>query len=229
MTFARDGAFIHLAAGDGEVWWQAQIAEPVQPDRAGVSKAQWLRRTAEFCQTETVPSAVITATTRLHPAVVFHAVDPVATWHRDRIALIGDAAHPVGAGQGTSMAIEDALVLAAALWAEPTIAAAWKAYDAERRPRIIKLLDAAEDNRDTKKAGPVKRRLQALIMRLFVPFFYEKAIARLQECTPGWPATRMRGRSGLSSGPTERSFSPNEAGRLMPVGVVGHMGGGQCC
>ncbi|WP_050777848.1 NAD(P)/FAD-dependent oxidoreductase [Micromonospora sp. ATCC 39149] len=184
MTFARNDAFIHLAAGDGEVWWQAQIAEPVQPDRAGVSEAQWLRRTAEFYRTET-PSAVIAATTRLHPTVVFHAVDPVATWHRDRIVLIGDAAHPVGAGQGASMAIEDALVLAAALRAEPTIAAALKAYDAERRPRIVKLLDAAEDNRGTKKAGPVKRRLQALIMRLFVPLFYEKATAWLYECTPG--------------------------------------------
>jgi len=28
MTFARNGAFIHLAAGNDEVWWQAQIADP---------------------------------------------------------------------------------------------------------------------------------------------------------------------------------------------------------
>jgi 2-polyprenyl-6-methoxyphenol hydroxylase-like FAD-dependent oxidoreductase len=35
--------------------------------------------------------------------------------------------------------------------AEPTIVAALKAYDAERRPRIVKLLDAAEENRGVKK------------------------------------------------------------------------------
>jgi len=189
MTFARSGAFIHLAAGDGEVWWQAQIAEPVEPHRTGVSDADRLRRTAQLYRAETVPSQVIAATTRLHPTAIFHAVDPVPTWHSDRIVLIGDAAHPVGAGQGASMAIEDALVLAAALQAEPTIGAALKAYDAERRPRIVRLLGAAEDNRNAKKAGPVKRRLQALIMRLFVPLGYEKATAWLYNYTPGLSGT----------------------------------------
>jgi 2-polyprenyl-6-methoxyphenol hydroxylase-like FAD-dependent oxidoreductase len=185
MMFARNGAFIHLAAGDSEVWWSAQIADPVEPDRASVSEAEWLRRTAKLYRAEAVPSAVIAATTRLHPTVIFHAVDPVPTWHGDRVVLIGDAAHPVGAGQGASMAIEDALVLAAALRAEPSIPAALKAYDAERRPRIVKLLGAAEDNRNTKKAGPIKRRLQALVMRLFVPIGYEKATAWLYDYTPG--------------------------------------------
>jgi 2-polyprenyl-6-methoxyphenol hydroxylase-like FAD-dependent oxidoreductase len=179
MTFARNGAFIHLAAGDGEVWWSAQIAEPVEPNRHDVSDEQWLRRTAELYSREKVPSAVITATTHLQPTVIFHAVDPVPTWHTNRVVLIGDAAHPVGAGQGASMAIEDALVLAATLQTEPTIAAALTAYDAERRPRIVKLLDAAEDNRGVKKAGPVKRRLQALLMGVFVPLVYEKATAWL--------------------------------------------------
>jgi salicylate hydroxylase len=183
MTFARNGAFIHLAAGDGEVWWQAQIADPAEPDRTA-AEADRLSRTAELYQHETVPSAVIAAATRLHPTVIFHAVDPVPTWHSDRIVLIGDAAHPVGAGQGASMAIEDALVLAAALRAEPTIATALKAYDAERRPRMVKLLDAAEDNRGVKKAGPVKRRAQALVMRVFVPLFYEKATAWLYSYQP---------------------------------------------
>jgi 2-polyprenyl-6-methoxyphenol hydroxylase-like FAD-dependent oxidoreductase len=46
MTFGRNGAFIHLAAGDGEVWWQEQIADPVEPDRRGVAGAERLRRTA---------------------------------------------------------------------------------------------------------------------------------------------------------------------------------------
>ncbi|MEV1332656.1 FAD-dependent monooxygenase [Micromonospora costi] len=194
MTFARNGAFIHLAAGDGEVWWQAQIADAVAPDRAGVSDADWLRRTAELYRAETMPSRIIAATTRLHPAVIFHAVDPVPTWHSDRVVLLGDAAHPVGAGQGASMAIEDAIVLAAALRAKPTIPAALKAYDDERRPRIVKLLGAAEDNRGVKRAGPFKRRLQAVIMRLFLPLVYERATAWLYDYTPG-----LAGRSTASA------------------------------
>ncbi|GAB4055160.1 FAD-dependent monooxygenase [Catellatospora paridis] len=184
MTFARSGAFIHLAVGDGEIWWQAQIAEPIEPDRHGVPDAAWLQRTKQLYQDEKVPSAVIAATTRLHSPVIFHALDPVATWHSDRTVLIGDAAHPVGAGQGASMALEDSLALAAALQAEPTVATALKAYDTERRPRIVKLLNTAEDNRRAKKAGPLKRQLQAAVMRLFLPLFYEKATAWLYSHEP---------------------------------------------
>ncbi|MDX3130051.1 FAD-dependent monooxygenase [Streptomyces europaeiscabiei] len=187
MAFARNGAFIHLATGDDEVWWSAQIADPVEPDRNGVSDEHWLRRTADLYAKEAVPSAVIAATTHLQPTVIFHAVDPVPTWHADRVVLIGDAAHPVGAGQGASMAIEDALTLATVLRAQPTIPAALTAYDAQRRPRIVKLLGAAEDNRGVKKAGPVKRRLQALLMRVFVPLIYEKATAWLYSYEPGEP------------------------------------------
>ncbi|MEU6202376.1 FAD-dependent monooxygenase [Micromonospora musae] len=192
MTFARHGAFLHLAAGEREVWWSAQVAEAVEPDRDGVTDAEWLRRAANLYRREVVPSSVIAATIALHPVVVMHAVDPVPTWHGDRVVLVGDAAHPVGAGQGAAMAVEDAVTLAAALRAEPTIPAALAAYEVERRPRIVKLLGAAEDNRDAKRAGPVKRRLQALAMRAFVPLFYEKATTwlysyephRLREDTP---------------------------------------------
>jgi salicylate hydroxylase len=160
---------------------------PVEPNRHDVCDEHWLQHTADLYAKEAVPSAVIAATTHLQPTVLFHAVDPVPTWHTDRIVLIGDAAHPVGAGQGASMAIEDALTLATALRTEPTITAALTAYDAERRPRIVKLLGAAEDNRGAKNAGPVKRRLQALLMRVFVPLFYEKATAWLYNHEPGRP------------------------------------------
>ncbi|HEX6353193.1 FAD-dependent oxidoreductase [Actinophytocola sp.] len=187
MTFARNGAFLHLAVGD-EVWWSAQVAEPVEPDRNGVD---WLARVAELYK-EATPSAVLAATTRLQPTVILHAVDPIQTWHTDRLVLIGDAAHPVGAGQGASMAIEDALALAAALRTEPAIPDALTAYDTERRPRIVKVLRTAEDNRGAKKAGPVKRWLQAVMMRVFVPLVYERATAWLYSYEPA----RQRERAG---------------------------------
>lgn len=185
LTFARNGAFIHVVAGDGEVWWSAQIADPVEPDRDGVTEREWLRRTAELYRDEAVPSAVLAATTELQPPVVMHAVDPVPTWHSERIVLVGDAAHPVGAGQGGSMAIEDGLALALAIRDESTIPAALRVYEAQRRPRIVKLLGAAEDNRGAKRAGPLKRRLQAVAMRVFVPLFYERATAWLYAYEPG--------------------------------------------
>ncbi|WP_433048763.1 FAD-dependent oxidoreductase [Dactylosporangium sp. CS-033363] len=173
MTFARNGAFLHVRAGDA-VWWSAQVnaAQFVVEDLAGLFRD------------EAVPSAIIAATAQVHSATPMHVLEPVKTWHSDRIVLIGDAAHPVGAGQGASMAIEDGLALAVCLQAEPTVARALRRYDGERRPRIVKVLGTAEDNRNAKKAGPVKRRMQAAMMRIFVPMFYEKATAWLYSYEP---------------------------------------------
>jgi 2-polyprenyl-6-methoxyphenol hydroxylase-like FAD-dependent oxidoreductase len=83
------------------------------------------------------------------------------------------------------MAIEDGLALALAIRDESTIPAALRVYEAQRRPRIVKLLGAAEDNRGAKRAGPLKRRLQAVAMRVFVPLFYERATAWLYAYEPG--------------------------------------------
>ncbi|WP_432828924.1 FAD-dependent oxidoreductase [Dactylosporangium sp. CA-092794] len=183
LTFGRNGAFIHLLAG-GEVWWSAQVADPRAPERDDVDEAGWLRRAAELYRAEAVPAAVIAASTRLDRTVLMHALDPVPVWRGERTVLVGDAAHPVGAGQGASMALEDALALAAAVAAEPAVPAALRAYETARRPRIAKMLGAAEENRGVKRAGPVRRRAQAVAMRLFVPLFYERATAWLYAYDP---------------------------------------------
>ncbi|MFF4414247.1 FAD-dependent oxidoreductase [Streptosporangium sp. NPDC001559] len=186
MTFARNGAFIHLAADDGTVWWSAQIADPRQPRLDDAVGAGWLRDTAALYRREPVPSAVLAAAVGTHPTVLMHTLGPVPTWYGDRTVLIGDAAHPVGAGQGASMAVEDALALAAALRGQgPSgVPGALARYDAARRPRVTRLLGAARDNREAKKAGPVARRAQAAAMRLFLPLFYDRSTAWLHGHDP---------------------------------------------
>jgi 2-polyprenyl-6-methoxyphenol hydroxylase-like FAD-dependent oxidoreductase len=58
-------------------------------------------------------------------------------WAKGRIALLGDAAHPItpNLGQGGGMAIEDALVLAKCLRAENSIENALKTYEKKRITR----------------------------------------------------------------------------------------------
>jgi 2-polyprenyl-6-methoxyphenol hydroxylase-like FAD-dependent oxidoreductase len=58
-------------------------------------------------------------------------------WHNGRVVLIGDAAHaaPPHMGEGGSMAIEDAVVLAEVLRSVDTVEGALEAYVARRRPR----------------------------------------------------------------------------------------------
>ncbi|MCP2256560.1 2-polyprenyl-6-methoxyphenol hydroxylase [Streptoalloteichus tenebrarius] len=188
MTLGRHGAFMHLPVPDGGVWWAAQVADPREPDRRGVPDSEWQRRVAELYRAEPVPSRIIAATTRLHRTTVMHSLDPVPTWRNDRMVLIGDAAHPVGAGQGASMAIEDALVLARCLRDAPSVARALADYEAERRPRITKMLKVGADNRDAKTAGPVGQWVRNGMMRLVFRFFYERATGWLYTYDPGFTA-----------------------------------------
>jgi 2-polyprenyl-6-methoxyphenol hydroxylase-like FAD-dependent oxidoreductase len=66
-----------------------------------------------------------------------HDLDPLPSYVNGRVALLGDAAHAMSPdrGQGAGQSIEDAVVLAAALAAGPSIETALRRYDAERRPR----------------------------------------------------------------------------------------------
>jgi salicylate hydroxylase len=80
------------------------------------------------------------------------------TWARGRIALVGDAAHPIlpFQAQGGAMALEDALQLAASVRASrDDLAAAFAAYSVLRHPRVQRVSAAASRNgRIFHLAGP---------------------------------------------------------------------------
>lgn len=73
---------------------------------------------------------------------------PVAErWHGQGATILGDAAHPTlpFLAQGANMALEDAWVLAACLGELPTDEA-FVAYEAARRTRCLRIVDAATRN-----------------------------------------------------------------------------------
>ncbi|MDJ0826930.1 MAG: FAD-dependent monooxygenase [Rhodobacter sp.] len=94
---------------------------------------------------------------------------PVAArWHDDRTAILGDAAHPTlpFLAQGANMALEDAWVLAACL-AERPVAEALALYQARRRPRVLRVIAAANANaRNYHLRNPLVRGLAHTALRL---------------------------------------------------------------
>jgi salicylate hydroxylase len=77
--------------------------------------------------------------------------DPMTTWSRGRVTLLGDSAHPMlpFLSQGAAMAIEDGLVLATSLDAHgANVAAALRDYETERIPRTSRVqLESRERGR----------------------------------------------------------------------------------
>ncbi|TWB87825.1 salicylate hydroxylase [Bradyrhizobium macuxiense] len=69
--------------------------------------------------------------------------DPLPKWHKGRIVLLGDAAHPVlpTSGSGAAVALEDSVALAACLRRHQSdLAAAFGEFEARRKPRTTQLL-----------------------------------------------------------------------------------------
>ena len=93
--------------------------------------------------------------------------DPLPTWGRNFITLLGDAAHPMlpFLGQGAAMAFEDAYVLSRELCRSPEdVARALRAYEAERIPRTAQAQLAARKQAKvfhlTSPSSRIKRWLQ---------------------------------------------------------------------
>lgn len=134
MVRGSRAAFGYAVSPDGETYWFARVAD-VPPKAPG----GWREPLVELLRADAGPAADIVAAT--HDAIF--ATDatevPVGTpWRSARTLLVGDAAHAASpaTGQGASMALEDAVVLAKSLRDAPDLDAALTRYEALRRPRV---------------------------------------------------------------------------------------------
>jgi 2-polyprenyl-6-methoxyphenol hydroxylase-like FAD-dependent oxidoreductase len=102
---------------------------------------------------------MIEATAELMPMTAVHSIPHLPVWQRGRMIVVGDAAHAPtpSSGQGASLAIEDAVVLAKCVRDVPGHEAAFAAFEAERRPRAERIIKAAARVNSGKAAGPVAR------------------------------------------------------------------------
>jgi 2-polyprenyl-6-methoxyphenol hydroxylase-like FAD-dependent oxidoreductase len=111
---------------------------------------------------------------RATPAVLgpwpLFELDPLPAWSRERVVLLGDAAHAMSpsAGQGASLAIEDALVLARSLAAEPDRASALASYERARRPRVERIAKVARRSSNGKAPSSA---FAETVRDLVLPFF----------------------------------------------------------
>jgi 2-polyprenyl-6-methoxyphenol hydroxylase-like FAD-dependent oxidoreductase len=179
--FARHGVLIHLPAPDRTIWWSAQVSDPIPPtDPAAVGPAELV----DIFATEPAALDVLRAATGVRSTTLMHVLAPVRTRHDDRTVLVGDAAHPAGSGQGASMALEDAVVLAHQLAGAEGVPAALEAFDRARGPRAGKLARMESKNRDAKTAGPLAARMREIVMPHVFERFYENATGWLYDFEP---------------------------------------------
>jgi 2-polyprenyl-6-methoxyphenol hydroxylase-like FAD-dependent oxidoreductase len=99
-------------------------------------------------------------------------VESLPTWSRGRTVLIGDAAHATSphAGQGASIALEDALRLARLLEQGGELRETFEQFEAERRPRAERVVALARRNGNSKREfTPTGAWIRDKAMKLLIP------------------------------------------------------------
>jgi len=144
MVFGKRAFFGFTAPGDGRTWWFVRIGGD---SRAGETTAeQWRRLALDAVRDDATPAAaIIEATAGGVVGGDSYDIPTTPKWHGDRMVLVGDAAHAASpaAAQGASMALEDAVALAAALREHADPATAFAAYAAQRRAQTEETVAAS--------------------------------------------------------------------------------------
>ncbi|MBS2537266.1 FAD-dependent monooxygenase [Catenulispora sp. NF23] len=134
-------AFGAACSPTGQTYWFARVTSPraTADEIATMTSSQWRDHLLPLVEPDNTPAAAIIAATS-DQLMVTNAVDlPLGLrWHTLRTLIIGDAAHAASpaTGQGASMAMEDAVVLAKALRDAPSMSGALADYERVRRPRV---------------------------------------------------------------------------------------------
>ena len=170
MIFGRRAFFGYAAAPDGEVWWFVNLPrrpEPARGEVQAVPTKDWREELARVFAGDAGPVlALIEATEHFAPMTPIHSMPSVPRWHSDRAVLVGDAAHAPSptSGQGASLAIEDAVVLALALRDHGHPARAWAQFESVRRPRVERIVRAAARVNNSKAPGAFGRLIRDAVL-----------------------------------------------------------------
>jgi 2-polyprenyl-6-methoxyphenol hydroxylase-like FAD-dependent oxidoreductase len=178
MVFGRRSFFGYLVRDGGEVYWFANITH-LATDRAAlrtVTVGEWLAELRELHADDPYPV----------PQILEHAsgevggypIDDLAQvphWSRGRVVAVGDAVHAISpsAGQGASLALEDAVTLARCLRDEPDHIGAFAEYQRVRQPRAEAVVGYARAINKQKRV--TTSRLGIAIRDAMLPMFLKKA------------------------------------------------------
>ena len=170
LVFGKRAFFGYIKHPNQDVWWFANLPSPVDPDPAelaAIPPQQWRARLLDLFSKDSTPALdAIRHTDEIFAGWSTYDMPSVPTWCTDRMVIIGDAAHAVSpsAGQGASMAAEDAVILAKCLRDIPETPRALQKYQHLRRDRVERVVTQGRRNGDGKTAGPIVRVFRDLFM-----------------------------------------------------------------
>ncbi|HEX6384746.1 MAG TPA: FAD-dependent monooxygenase [Anaerolineae bacterium] len=176
MTFGKKAFFGYFVTPPGEVYWFSNVAWPYEPARDelnAISKDVWHQRLIALHGGDPAPIPdLVRATDGGVGKWPVYDLPPLPRWHSGPVCLVGDAAHATSPhiGQGASLALEDAAVLARCLRDIPELEQAFSTYQDRRQERVEALVKEARRMGDRKIPNPIMGWFQDLML----PFFLKR-------------------------------------------------------
>ena len=193
MSFGKHAFFGYQVFDETSAIWFVNLphAEPLSAAEAQrTPAAEWLPLLAAKFAADRTPAAQLISRTDPADLLIVGSMEnmpPVPVWSRGRMVLAGDSAHAPSSssGQGASLAVESAIVLARCLRDLP-YDQAFAAYEALRRPRVERVIKETTRKNSGKTAGPVGRVLFALAMKVFTKLAKPEKMAWMFDYRIDW-------------------------------------------
>lgn len=179
FIFGKRAFFGYHVSPSGYIYWFANYVQAEEPARAaevGRTREEQKQRLLELFQDDQpCIREIIAAAEETFPDFPSYALPKQpASWHKGPVVLLGDAVHAISpsSGQGASMALEDAAVLAACLRDIPDLEQAFAAYEQARRERTTKMFDLGQRGDSGKfVTGSARQWFRDLTTPIFLKLF----------------------------------------------------------
>lgn len=172
MIIGRKAFFSYLVRSDGLIYWFSNRFDKVKPSQGeieAIPQADWQAElTHLYDGDDPIIGRIITATDDPIQKYPVYDMPLIADWHKQHVCLIGDAAHAPSpkAGQGASMALEDAITIAKCLRDIPDISQAFAIFESLRKQRVETLFKKTRESTGNKTSRTIIGRF---IADLFLP------------------------------------------------------------
>ena len=120
-NYCKKSFLAYYVLPDGETWWWNGMSYPQEQTKDELEKIpneQWQQDLIKlYDEDHDIVQELVKKTPDKFLKYPIYEMPSIHTWHKDNVCLIGDAAHAISphAGQGASMAMEDAITLAKCL------------------------------------------------------------------------------------------------------------------
>jgi 2-polyprenyl-6-methoxyphenol hydroxylase-like FAD-dependent oxidoreductase len=177
LVFGKLAFIGYHISSSGEISWFVNFPQTQEPGRSEVNEIEsdeWQQRMLDLLREEQpFIRDIIGATERITGYPIYDiATQPL--WHKGPVVLVGDAIHAVSpnAGQGASLAMEDAIVLAQCLRDIPELEQAFATYERLRRERVERMVQYAHSLGSWRvMTNPI----QVWFWELLMPFFLQRS------------------------------------------------------